>query len=212
MATWYQDDGDSNARREARPAAPWSQVGDPFLSPLQSSYRDLLDPPLAPAWLGLASLLIHFWWPGRRRQPVPVTPLSPLQDWRPQLCLARLTSLTINRHFELLPATGGSPAPCAAYFDPLSPALSCSLSPVRVSLSLNLPSPALPSLMSSDQGLTQSDPGVGKPQTEISNHHHPWHGECVGDWGLFQRSDDEPLPFILWVVGVIFKKYWNIGK
>ena len=47
MATWYQDDGDSNARREARPAAQWSQVGDPFLSPLQSSYRDLLDPPLA---------------------------------------------------------------------------------------------------------------------------------------------------------------------
>ena len=105
-------------------------------------------------------------------------PLSPLSriGGRSSVCPGSwLTSLTINRHFELLPATGGSSPqpPCAAYFDPLSPALSCSLSPVRVSLSLNLPSPALPSLMSSDQGLTQSDPGVGKPQTEISNHHHP---------------------------------------
>ena len=77
MATWYQDDGDSNARREARPAAQWSQVGDPFLS--LSSHLIVTCWILSSSLHGLVSLL-SFWWPGRgrRHQPVPVTPLCPL--------------------------------------------------------------------------------------------------------------------------------------
>ena len=36
--------------------------------------------------------------------------------------------------------------------------------------------------------------------------------ESQSDWQFFQRSNDETFPFIFWVVGVIFKKYWNRGK
>ena len=107
----------------------------------------------APAWLGLAPL-IHFWWPDRPGPPPAAcasypSPLSG-QDWRPLAALSGpgsvLTSLTINRHFELpgsqpLVATPAPlcsvPAPSSLFWSsPLAWAVFC---PQSVSVSLSSP-------------------------------------------------------------------------
>ena len=107
------------------------QVGDPFLSPLESSYRDLLDPPPSPglAWSRSSHPLLMA-GPGPPPAACASYP-SPLsgQDWRPQLCLARapcsplslltaiLSSLAPSHWWPPQPPCAQSQLP-AAYFDP----------------------------------------------------------------------------------------------
>ena len=111
MATRYQDGGDSNASQErGRPSGQQPgdpQVGDPFLSPLESSYRDLLDPPPSPglAWSRSSHPLLMAGQTGAAASSLCQLPLSPLWSGLAAAALSGpgsvLTSLTINRHFEL---------------------------------------------------------------------------------------------------------------
>ena len=144
-------------RREARAGLVISRLvtlSSPLSSHLIVTCWILASPP---AWSPLM--------PGRgRRQPVPCYP-SPLSrsglaapsSGQPGLSspLSLLTAILSSQ----LPATGGHPSPPVQPILILAGSESCSLCPVRVSLSL-IPRPS--ALMSSDQGLTQSDPGVGR--------------------------------------------------
>ena len=166
MATRYQDGGDSNASQErGRPSGQQPgdpQVGDPFLSPLESSYRDLLDPPPSPglAWSRSSHPLLMAGQTGAAASSLyrPVTPLPSLVriggPW--QLCLGRaqcsplslltaiLSSLAPSHWWPPQPPCAQSQLP-AAYFDPrLSPELYSVPSPCQ---SLSHP----PALASNEQ-------------------------------------------------------------